>query len=556
MSFDIGQLYVDDSVTAGHQLYVHDGSSTWTKVAAVHDGGAGAATNWTVRGQCTLENNIWLEGENSGGTAYDLAQVDSGNTIRFGDGLLPINQYGSTYQFLVNTVTQYSTVSNFDIQSINPGNSGVNIYRFGSASTSYLDLVYDGSSIGKIDTSSQFNIQINGTNELEITNTNFTVRDARTVMRRTVTGDVVSRVNAANGSYTGTALQVLVDKNAATDFNYAVFDANGGTFDREFRFRGGGNGTCDGSWSGGGADFAEFMEWEDGNPSAEDRTGKTVVAAPNPDGKPMIKLASAGDIPIGVVSARPTVIGNSDWNKWQGKYEKDNYGRYKTVPVDMVKWTVKEKPQANSERESEISSLESDPLTSEDDNQQLDLCNSIKGELAEKRKRLSDVDYEISKSELLKWDTFSETRTAIKQKEKADFIAEKSLLENEIETLKLSVETETTKYQKIKSAKKAKQKSIDKQIPEEKWKEKPIVYEVAKLGGITPPPEAEYYTEERRKENPAFDSNRNHKPREDRQEWATIGLVGLVVIEDNQPVDPRWINFGPCGRGVSRWLIR
>ena len=98
--------------------------------------------------------------------------------------------------------------------------------------------------------------------------------------------------------------------------------------DIEHNLRGDGNAYADGTWSGGGADFAEYMEWQDGNSEDEDRTGMSVALVPNDNGKVFIKIAEAGDQVIGVVSARPTIIGNNDWNKWHLKHERDAYGRY------------------------------------------------------------------------------------------------------------------------------------------------------------------------------------------------------------------------------------
>ena len=95
--------------------------------------------------------------------------------------------------------------------------------------------------------------------------------------------------------------------------------------DREFYVSDQGNGACDGSWTGGGADYAEYFEWADGNPDAEDRVGRTVVL----DGE-KIRLSdvsdSADDI-IGVVSGFPGFVGN-DRIKWDGRYLRDEFGRY------------------------------------------------------------------------------------------------------------------------------------------------------------------------------------------------------------------------------------
>jgi hypothetical protein len=98
---------------------------------------------------------------------------------------------------------------------------------------------------------------------------------------------------------------------------------SGGFSDREFNLRGDGSGFCDGSWTGGGADYAEYFEWSDGNPNDEDRRGLSVVL----DGD-KIRPALFGENPIGVISGNPSVVGDSAWNKWDGKYLRDDFGTY------------------------------------------------------------------------------------------------------------------------------------------------------------------------------------------------------------------------------------
>jgi hypothetical protein len=93
--------------------------------------------------------------------------------------------------------------------------------------------------------------------------------------------------------------------------------------DLEFNLRGDGTGLCDGSWTGGGADYAEYFEWSDSNPSAEDRRGISVVLDGN-----KIREAVAGEDPIGVISGNPSVVGDASWNKWSGKYLRDEFSSY------------------------------------------------------------------------------------------------------------------------------------------------------------------------------------------------------------------------------------
>jgi hypothetical protein len=93
--------------------------------------------------------------------------------------------------------------------------------------------------------------------------------------------------------------------------------------DNEFNLRGDGNAFADGTWSGGGADYAEYFEWSDSNPDTEDRRGISVVLD---DDK--IREAVAGEDPIGVISGNPSVVGDAAWNKWSGKYLRDEFGTY------------------------------------------------------------------------------------------------------------------------------------------------------------------------------------------------------------------------------------
>jgi hypothetical protein len=89
-----------------------------------------------------------------------------------------------------------------------------------------------------------------------------------------------------------------------------------------FRLAADGNGSCAGAWSGGGADFAEYFEWADGNPDAEDRRGLAVVLTEAGH----IRPARNGETPIGVISSHPCVIGNDDGGQWPGRFLRDAYG--------------------------------------------------------------------------------------------------------------------------------------------------------------------------------------------------------------------------------------
>lgn len=129
-------------------------------------------------------------------------------------------------------------------------------------------------------------------------------------------------VVADHGTFAGAALDLSTARSANAAFDFATFAANGGA-DVAFRFTGDGDGACDGSWSGGGADYAEWFEWADGNTEAEDRRGLAVVL----EGA-RIRPAEAGEVPIGVISATPSVVGDGDAGGWKGRYLRDDFGAF------------------------------------------------------------------------------------------------------------------------------------------------------------------------------------------------------------------------------------
>jgi hypothetical protein len=126
---------------------------------------------------------------------------------------------------------------------------------------------------------------------------------------------------ASNASYASRILQI--ESARAANSAYSFLYCYSGSADLEFNLRGDGQAYADGSWNGGGADYAEYFEWSDGNPSEEDRRGISVVL----DGD-KIRPAIAGEDPIGVISGNPSVVGDAAWNKWNGKYLRDDFGTY------------------------------------------------------------------------------------------------------------------------------------------------------------------------------------------------------------------------------------
>ena len=129
-------------------------------------------------------------------------------------------------------------------------------------------------------------------------------------------------IHTNHATYASQLIAPIVARAANSVYQFFYAYSGNGT-DVEFNLRGDGNGYCDGSWNGGGADYAEYFEWSDSNPDAEDRRGISVVLDGN-----KIREAVTGEDPIGVISGNPSVVGDAAWNKWSGKYLRDEFGSY------------------------------------------------------------------------------------------------------------------------------------------------------------------------------------------------------------------------------------
>ena len=71
-----------------------------------------------------------------------------------------------------------------------------------------------------------------------------------------------------------------------------------------------------------GADYAEYFQWKDRNSNYEDRVGLFVTL----DGEE-ISIAKPNDDILGIVSACPSVCGESHQDQWKDMYITDIYGR-------------------------------------------------------------------------------------------------------------------------------------------------------------------------------------------------------------------------------------
>ena len=143
-------------------------------------------------------------------------------------------------------------------------------------------------------------------------------------------------IGATHASYPANVVSIITQRANSSAFRY-LQGLSSNTGDTDFSVRGDGEVFADGSFNSGGADYAEMFEWKDGNTSSEDRVGKTVVLDGN-----QVRLSTSDDAQatiIGVVSARPVVLGDAQSDKWKDKYETDSYGRYVFEEYTQTEWT-------------------------------------------------------------------------------------------------------------------------------------------------------------------------------------------------------------------------
>tara|TARA_B110000090_G_scaffold181231_1_gene206591 strand:- start:268 stop:2031 length:1764 start_codon:yes stop_codon:yes gene_type:complete len=254
-------------------------------------------------------------------------------------------------------------------------------------------------------------------------------------------------INQQNASYGHSSYGVIrndVVRAASNAWNFEVCRSGDGS-DTLFKYRGDGNAFADNNWNAGGADYAEYFEWSDGNPSNEDRRGYSVILEGN-----KIRQALVGETPMGVISGNPSVVGDAAWSKWDGKYLTDDFGTYILEEYTVTEW------------EAEV------------------------------------IDVEAT------------------------------------EDTEATYKTVTKSFQSDK-------------IP---------VDEIVPSNALVLTEDANGNTFERRTLNSDWNPDTEYVPREDRQEWDTVGLMGKLRVIKGQPVDSRWIKMRDVSDTVEEWLVR
>jgi hypothetical protein len=160
---------------------------------------------------------------------------------------------------------------------------------------------------------------VNNTNASIIVGSNCNVYNCSSVA---ILGSDISVSSQSSCTIVGTRPTAATIKNA----RFVVGDGSE-TSDKTAFVTGGSQGTKSAyAYQTIGADYAEYMEWSDGNPNNEDRCGKFVTMDPSVTDKLCITIANNNSYIMGIVSGNPSVIGNSDM-EWRKQYLTDEFDR-------------------------------------------------------------------------------------------------------------------------------------------------------------------------------------------------------------------------------------
>ena len=151
------------------------------------------------------------------------------------------------------------------------------------------------------------------------------------------TEHIVRNTNTGLSGQAVAGWQIRASRSANSAY-YLLETRSSNTSDREHVLRGDGNAFADGSWNGGGADYAEYFEWDDDNTNNEDRRGYSVVLTNGDKIRKATSNDATSDI-IGVISGNPSVVGDAGYLRWNGKFNRDDFGSIIWETHTLTEWT-------------------------------------------------------------------------------------------------------------------------------------------------------------------------------------------------------------------------
>lgn len=378
-----------------------------------------------------------------------------------------------------------------------------------SPSANTLGIATAGQEAVRIDSLQMVGVNVTPTHRLQVEE-NALSRRALFIKQSDAAGGAALIYHASDAAASN-ILELNCDAAASTAFNFARLRSDeNGTPDTEFVFRGDGTALADGSFTGSGADYQEYLESVDGTALP---VGTTVVLVGD-------KVRSATPLEslehiIGVVRPKEdnknsAVIGNAAWNHWTDKYLTDEYGRYITEEYKVYEWTEIVPPKREIRP---VQKTVKKTVTQQD----VQIANGV----AVMTPRVGEID----EPALTEYPLYNaDGSPCIKDG--------KQMLHREpvMEERAFVVEPE----------KRIPRSHADYKMPE----------------GVVPPHDATVKVLKRRTPNPLWDKERAYTPRHDRPEWNLIGMLGQVQILKGQPVHPSWRKMKDVSATVELWFIR
>ena len=306
-----------------------------------------------------------------GGTQYGFMAKSSndllvGNAIQDGDVLIRGNDDGSNITALTLDMSEGGDAT---------FNGKVIADTFTKSNDTNTQINFLGSDVTQFKNGNSESARFIASTFFKAGNRNGTYRDSTGQFAEFMTdrsGDPSTVFQASNSSFATGTVQIINTRAATSSYNFLEGYSGDGA-DREFRIEGDGDFHADGSYNSSGGDYAEMFEWKDGNTSNEDRVGKTVVLDGN-----QIRLSTDSDAQssiIGVVSARPVILGDAQSEKWKDKFETDDYGRYIYEDYTQTEWEEEVSDEAKNLKTYNTDKIPSDvtvpkdaKVTSKDEN--------------------------------------------------------------------------------------------------------------------------------------------------------------------------------------------
>jgi hypothetical protein len=242
---------------------------------------------------------------------------------------------GGTYTNLVDNTTATMAIYNSSTTG-STNHASLSLYVNGvNAGDAFIAMGIDGGnqySIG-IDNSDGDNFKLANSSQDVATNTRMTITPAGRMFWGTSQNALVGST-LTDGL--GASIYRPTSLNGSSDAIQVWYSDVGSTAQAKSFIRTSGGFTTDDTVVNTPADYAEFFEWADGNPLAEDRRGKSVVLVGN-----KIRLATISDAQsalLGIISVKPAYVGDAAAMEWSGKYLKNELGETLTAPVEYWQW--------------------------------------------------------------------------------------------------------------------------------------------------------------------------------------------------------------------------